>query len=386
MATTTTEHVTALAPANDNASDTTSTSQRSLGKRKGEEIPPPEPKRQLTPFERLKATKCQLDAGHAEPLLKTLTLDQWQVLARLPVTDAYQKLVQKLVQHHPDGRENELWKYHRKLWGFMQRMTGSCVAKTFGVAYFRETKFKFLRELLWYPFQSTEACLYGTKNEPRAQELFMRFQRTFIGEKTADGWELVDVSVHNFGCCVVRSKPWLAMSPDGVLLKKYMGPDGRTRTVRELVEYKCPWKRRNDTKVGHANLYPSHPVKKTDLTLPIPSSYYAQVQHGMRCMGVHEDYLTNLVAHFVVWSPAHTKPGQPVFRARNYQDTSTLFADEGGLLQHTVIPYNEPYATQLEAAATSFFFDDYLPVLYKKTQGELEVGEVSSSDLISLLE
>jgi hypothetical protein len=302
---------------------------------------------------------------------------------------------QATIASYPQGSSSPEWLAAR-----VGRLTGSVVGAVFGVNKY-DSPDKRLHEMLFSEFKGNAATQYGNDNEKtgaaRAFEDVMA-HRVDGNEVDEHGFTLVDVSVKDLGLCVCRSKPFLAMSPDGIMHETWRREDhfgshagasaflagvlesaadinrgeawlleaGITfaeeavvatvvKQKKVLVEYKCPYSKRNKGWSDAEDVYPLEQIKKATaprpfdnsdasndddkedeedeeedeevedekedkdssgnasqddvgdpLFLPMPSYYYAQVQYGMHILGVLDDMLTvPQTSYFVVWHPAY---------------------------------------------------------------------------------
>lgn len=316
------------------------------------------------------------------------------------------------------------------------RNTGSTAGAIHGVNKYCSRK-KQLRELLWNTFKGNIMTKWGNDHEDDAEACFTMWQkmRPFDEETDKDGFVLVDIDVENYGLCICRNSPFMAMSPDGFLVeiwerrvkqptadeielmhayiesrgeaeaadpenvpplpyeagvgkKKYrenglmreVRLDGvyEVKTKRILIEYKCPWKVHGKNWYDDEDLYPMEKIKKAGgIRLPVPSYYYAQCSYGMHTLGVLDDFLTAPeYTYFVVWHPANfRKPFPEFWTASNFSDTAITVAGEHGSIQICKIPYNQKYCLELEQEIRTFWHDEYAPALWRKLTGRLEQGE-----------
>jgi hypothetical protein len=141
------------------------------------------------------------------------------------------------------------------------------------------------------------------------------------------------------------------------------------KTKRILVEYKCPWGKKNKLVYDGVDLYAMESIKKAaGLHLPCPSYYFAQCSHGMHVLGVLDDMLSAPeFTYLVVWHPAAYEHGFPEFwTSENDAKTSFTVAGEHGTIQITKVPYIRAYCEELAAAVRQFWHEDYSPALWRK--------------------
>lgn len=174
------------------------------------------------------------------------------------------------------------------------------------------SKSELLRSMLWDTFKGNAATEYGTRNEPVAEQLYTRFQRRRKGLKDSDFF------VEHHGLFVPLERPWLGVSPDGLVTDGSEPPHRR----KGGLEIKCPFGRK---------MYPY-----------IPSMYYDQIQGTMGILGIPW-------WDFVVWTPSQT-------HVERYEFDPKYFSDE-------LLPRME-----------CFYMRDYLPRAILKGAGLLEEG------------
>jgi hypothetical protein len=379
-------------------------------------------------------------AGVTLELTHEQELEQIELFKHLitqPISKQDQWYVATIEQHldHPVNSSgdtaNPEWLRFRK-----GRNTGSTAGAVHGVNKYCSRKNQ-LRELLWNTFKGNHMTKWGNDHEDDAEACFTMWQkmRPFDEETDKDGFVLVLIDVENYGLCICRKSPFMAMSPDGFLVevwerrvkqatveevelmdtyieergeaeaadplnvpmmsyetkegeKKYrengvvreVRLDGvyEVKTKRILIEYKCPWKVHGKNWYDDEDLYPMEKIKKADgLRLPVPSYYYAQCSYGMHTLGVLDDFLTAPeYTYFVVWHPAPFRKPFPEFWCEsNFSDTAITVAGEHGSIQICKIPYNQKYCLELEQEIRTFWHEEYAPALWRKLTGRLDQGE-----------
>lgn len=367
-------------------------------------------------------------------------IELFKQLITMPISKQDQWYVATIEQHldhavnSSGDTANPEWLRFRK-----GRNTGSTAGAIHGVNKYCSRK-KQLSELLWNTFKGNIMTKWGNDHEDDAEACFTMWQkmRPFDEETDKDGFVLVGMDVENYGLCICRASPFMAMSPDGFLVEvwerrvpteqataaetklmnAYAAARGESEaadpanvpplpyetkeggekkrrengTVREvrldgvyevktkriLIEYKCPWKVHGKNWYDDEDLYPMEKVKKAGgIRLPVPSYYYAQCSYGMHTLGVLDDFLTAPeYTYFVVWHPAKFhKPFPEFWTASNFSDTAITVAGEHGSIQICKIPYNQKYCLELEQEIRTFWHDEYAPALWRKLTGRLEEGE-----------
>lgn len=344
-----------------------------------------------------------------------------------PISEQQQLQWQRIEQHDPVTKvANPDWLKSRLVKGFAKRLSGSSVGSIFGVNKY-SSPIKSLTEFLWPSFRGNAACHYGNHHEPIAENMFLNYQigRTIDGELSKDRqFILKNVDILNFGLCCRKELPLFGYSPDGVLEETWESVDDPsiTKTTRVLVEYKCPYSRRNttisDLQTRLGDLYPQNRIPYTgfeNLTLPVPPQYYAQVQWGHRVL--FDDVLHHPSpnecppAWFVVWCPAvHpdiqqrqqqlTSPSSQSYDSDyepglsplefiefgNLSQNSTFACSIEGTMQMTRVPHDQEFCSQMQATCERWWKEEYVPVLYDKLCGRLQKGEIScSSQAIDIL-
>lgn len=214
-----------------------------------------------------------------------------------------------------------------------------------------------LVDKLWGTFKGNAATAYGSFHEADAEARFMKWA-TKSDPST---------SLTTTGLLKCLEKPWLGVSPDGLLWRQLLEAHepinlvwrgtGANRTL-ELIEYKCP---------AYKKYTEDHPYSKYKHN--VPDYYYDQVQ-GI--MGLLNDHLDDdfgcpelagrpkiTAAWFVVWQPNQT------FITR--------------------CPFDADYWTKdLLPALSNWWFGQYLPALVHKENGLLTFGETKPTSVLEL--
>jgi hypothetical protein len=205
------------------------------------------------------------------------------------------------------------------------------------------------------------------------------------GRDAVEEWVVEAVDVLHYGMVLDRECARRGYSPDGVVQYRLRRVrDGEVRFLRELLEIKCPYSKREVRDFTSEDLYPCVAVKFSAQRCCVPVQYYAQVMFGHEVM--HKAALINSkVSNFVVWVPAHAeddedaedaeegeyagKDGGEVvreldnFEADTDEDTGQLMDDTDprvrtlrsinvltrphGTFQFTRVPHEEAFATLL---------------------------------------
>ena len=367
---------------------------------------------------------------------QTLPLQQQDFVKAFPSVDVFMKHLlepidreqqlrwQQVEQHDPVTQAaNPEWLRSRLVKGFAKRLSGSSVGGIFGVNKYSSPT-KSLSEFLWPSFRGNAACAYGNHHEPIVENMFTNWHlnRVIDSELNHDGYRLKRTEILNFGLCARRELPLFGYSPDGVLEEEWESVEDPsiTKTVRTLLEYKCPYSRRNttiadiETRLG--DLYPQNRIPHSGydgLTLPVPPSYYAQMQWGHRVL--YDDVLHYETpedcppAYFVVWCPAvhpliqqrqeQQKDSSPYDSYRpdglspldfvefqNSSQNSTFVCSVEGTMQITRVRHDPVFCKKMQETCERWWKEEYVPVLYDKLSGKIKHGEIScASTAIDIL-
>lgn len=359
------------------------------------------------------------------------TLDLFMAYLLQPITREQQAIWQKVEQHDPVTQTaNPEWLRSRLIKGYAKRLSGSSVGGIFGVNKY-SSPIKSLSEFLWPSFRGNAACAYGNHHEPIVENMFLNWQLTRVinSEISECGkYTLKNIDILNYGLCARRELPLFGYSPDGVLEEEWQAIDDPTtiKKKRILIEYKCPYSRRNTTikniqeKLG--DLYPQNRIPHTgfeDLTVPVPPQYYAQMMWGHRTL--YDDVLQYSApeecppAYFVVWCPAI----HPEIEERQNKHSSTSHDDDDdctisdeevdlsplefvefsnssrnstfacsveGTMQISRAKHDPVFCQKMEETCEVWWKEQYIPVLYDKLCGKIKHGEIScASTVIDIL-
>jgi len=240
----------------------------------------------------------------------------------------------------------------------------SITASSFGAAVGHnpyESPDALVRSKLWNTFQGNEATAYGTFHEPDASESFRKLiegplwptLESLVRASTQSS--IQSWTLHEVGLLKSATRPWMAVSPDGLLQLKTTS--GVSYWI--LVEYKCPAKLRDSD---------AHPYAKYKYC--IPEYYMDQMQGIMGLLKECPKLLTYIdheqtnfrgpeYAFFVVWQPR--------------QVHVTLVPANWTYIENTLMPTLE-----------SWFFQKYLPMATLKHNGELVQGTLQASPIIDI--
>lgn len=171
-------------------------------------------------------------------------------------------------------------------------------------------------EKLWSTFCGNEYTEYGTFHEHDARESLLKALETTL-RPTLESMmpDVVHFELIETGLLKHCDVPWIAVSPDGLLL--LISKTGQTKWC--LVEYKCPARLR-DSK--------SHPYAKDKHN--IPEYYYDQCQGIMGLLNEKPDILhmisearsSDLITDclFVVWQPHQMHITRMAFNDKYYSE------------------------------------------------------------------
>lgn len=190
-----------------------------------------------------------------------------------------------------------------------------------------------VRAMLWkHTFTGNEMTAWGTDKEPVACDWYEKRGQERVGKDNF--W------VEDTGLNVDVQRPWLAVSPDGLVHER--DPETGER-VDYLLEIKCPWSLK-DRKKGDGDFYPVVDLPN-GVSGPIPHYYYDQIQGVMGVLGLP-------YADFLVWTPEEA--------------------------QVTRFPFDRKYwEEELFPALREFFFEHYVPAAVDLLNGRLMPGDVT---------
>ena len=125
------------------------------------------------------------------------------------------------------------------------------------------------------------------------------------GWRCVDEWVVEAVDVLHYGMVLDRECARRGYSPDGVVQYRLRRcRDGEVRHLRELLEIKCPYSKREVREFTSADLYPCVAIKHSEARCCVPVQYYSQVMFGHEVM-YKAGLINSKVTNFVVWVPAH---------------------------------------------------------------------------------
>ena len=211
-------------------------------------------------------------------------------------------------------RENVEWLGFR-----YGRVTGSVCGQIMQAeSYGPQGKLKYMptiafRMLHPQPF-ATEAISWGLHNEPVAVEEYRKVFPKELG---------YDVQV-NQGLHVHPDKPWIAVSPDGVVewRGERMAGDKEAGYKKLLLEVKCPFSQRYDPDFNAKGFYLKEVANSNwfkyelDMTKVKARGYYWQMQLSMAVMDLE-------LAHLFVWTP--TKSEVIEVKRQSPEDEAKMF-------------------------------------------------------------
>jgi len=283
-----------------------------------------------------------------------------------PITKAKQLEMSAHVQHLPSKEANPEWLLTRT-----HRITGSKVGGIAGLTPPWQAASDVLRDLIWPHFVANKACEWGTTHEDDAEAALRCYYASLIGTYPEGTSKLLAFRIENMGAVVNLQESWMAMSPDGLLHLDWETDTGARVTETRLIEYKCPYRHRNVTCATTDDLYPLEHIPGSEVMLPIPLYYYAQVQWGM--LVFQNDIMgapPGLKAEFVVWAPA-TGP----LRVLSDRDGTRSVLTPRGLIQRCTVPYNQEFVGSMATTVRNFWHHKYVPAAVLKERGSLYEGE-----------
>lgn len=248
-----------------------------------------------------------------------------QVIARVNVTPEQAKEIENYEQ------KSEEWLDARK-----GRLTASNYGSIYGVNQYKSRR-SFLKDMVWgSKFRGCAATQWGSDNEPVAFAEYERIKLDEIArnmerldemseEEKDQAW--VDLEMSETGLVINPERPWLGNSPDGLIKVTYAS--GRVEVG--LLEIKCPY-----GKVFYSEKY----------GYAVPPQYMAQIQGTMGNIGFPW-------CDFFVWTPTGT--------------------------QLTRVDFDPAYWEDMLQSLTTFYFDEYIPLVVKKENGELDEGQLDQS-------
>ena len=220
-----------------------------------------------------------------------------------------------------------------------------------------ETPNALLKKMVWPELRrfGGPACQYGTEHEDDAESMYLMDRAIARDEDPS----LPEVTMRHTGLVVSQAHPWLAASPDGIILE-----DGKPVGIFEA---KCPfgasyaqamcggprlfYSNRDYKTVPADRPFPKLRTGKKHKTLfheNVPSQYYDQVIGQCAILGLP-------FADFVVWTRTAT--------------------------QITRVPFCRDYwENELFPALRDFYFNKYLPTMRLREEGELVHGTIRKTE------
>ena len=268
------------------------------------------------------------------------------------------------------------------------RFSGSTVSCHFGLNKYKSGK-KHAHEMVHgstFDGANSPPCQWGHGAEPWAEAAFDTWIQSFVGTvHQASGFRIVAARLDNFGMILHRNCARRGYSPDGVLAWTVQRPDGSQYEERELVEYKCPWGKRDLRDFTSMDIYNAEHIKKLErVYAPIPSMYACQQMYGMYLLK-RMKILTRRVSHFVTWFPAHDvdpeNPTQPVVAVLDSQTEGSVNVQTfpHGAFQYTRLEFDEAFTQKMIAACEKNWRKLVLPQLWMKLLADQRASRVVQS-------
>lgn len=352
--------------------------------------------------------------------LKQILKDRFQPYET--ITTLIRDTIMAFEQHFEGGGTNPKWLEAR-----MDLITGSILAGIVGWSPFSDQT-RTIMEKLWRSFTGNVATRYGTENESNANSATEVYYESLNGTVNPVNADEIQVSATVREVGLVRSVAFVfaGMSPDGILTREYKNTKtGAIRVQRQLLEFKCPYKRRNLTDHWPAyDLYDKYPVphvpgtKPNRFKQPIPQYYYTQLMWGGLIMGNHalapmlakspklaefmaphlskaiqlsdgdtlddvrcgEDLIdTDHPILFIVWAPCTDlckEIDTPEVYFTEPEACTQFIRTKFGAIQLTEVAYNHDFATWMVEEVFDFWLNMYMPRMVLKEQGVLLNGEL----------
>lgn len=329
------------------------------------------------------------------------TLKQFKEFLLQPISASKVEEMMQLEQHFENGQANPEWLRSRLIQSYAKRISGSSIAGVVGKNPYTNQQ-KALLDFLYPSFKGNACTIYGNKFEDTCENMFFKkmYTRVIEQERSPCGqFELQDVSIKHYGLCTRADRPFMGYSPDGVLEEVWQHIQTKeTHTKRILLEYKCPYSKRNATiktiKEKYGNLYPQK-IIDTDknIVLPVPIQYYCQIMMGM--LTLYDTVLQETSIHdvsdayFVVWCPAETGAEDDCFGLShedwvNDRKNAIIYSNTEGTIQVTRVQYNHQFAQNMIQDAEHWWKNEYVPLLYKKLAGEIAHNEITLTKPIDI--
>ena len=335
------------------------------------------------------------------------------------MTPALRDIIMSFAQHFENGDTNPDWLKAR-----LDLMTGSILAGIIDWSPY-SSPMNVIMQKLWRKFKGNAATRFGTFNEPNAQAATDDYYQSLNGTANPCNPNEIQVSSHIKEVGLVRSCSFVfaGMSPDGILVRTFRNlKTGVTRTQRQLLEFKCPYRHRDLT-----NHWPAYDLYKKEflphirgqkpgtLKQPVCQYYVPQLLMGGLIMGKHrlqpildkspklaafmtphlgkaaspfcgEDLIdTDHPILFIVWASCEDVRGKIVDPEVYYTDEaarSKFIRTKHGVIQHTEVAYDHDFATWMIEEVFDFWRNLYMPRMVKKDMGVLLENELDvPSDL-----
>lgn len=223
---------------------------------------------------------------------------------------------------------------------------------------------------IWSCFKGNAFTAFGTFHEKDASksleglldnELQITLQNYWLstGHTGSFKWRL-----HEVGLLKWHKKPWMAVSPDGILELYAAGPTAEGPTAEGaasewiLVEYKCPARQRDSD---------AHPYCKWPNN--VPNYYMDQIQGVMGLLNDAPELLPSMNGPF---NGPINGPKKCIFLVWQKHQVHISW-----------IPFEAKYwATSLEPGLRSWYFKKYLPMAYLKSIDGLVQGTLLAGSTI----
>lgn len=210
---------------------------------------------------------------------------------------------------------------------------------------------------IWSCFKGNAYTAFGTFHESDASRSLQKLLDTDLYDTLNKLWTPKGQwkwRLHEVGLLKWHKKPWMAVSPDG-LLELY---DSEGQSVWILVEYKCPARQRDSD---------SHPYARYNNN--VPEYYMDQMQGVMGLLNEDPSLMPSSTTSGAINGPKH----------------ALFVVWQKHQVHVTLVPFESKYyTTSLEPALRSWYFTKYLPRAYLKHTGSLVYGTLLAGSDISV--
>lgn len=335
------------------------------------------------------------------------------------MTPQLRDTIMSFAQHFENGDTNPDWLNAR-----LDIMTGSILAGIIDWSPY-SSPMNVLMDKLWRKFRGNAATRFGTFNEQNAQAATDDYYQSLNGTVNPCNPDELQVSSHIKEVGLVRSTTFVfaGMSPDGILIRTFRNmKTGATRTQRQLLEFKCPYRHRN--LVDHWPAYDLYKKeflphirggKPSTIKQPVCQYYVPQLVMGGLVMGKHRmrpllDKCPKLAAFmephlekapspfcgedlidtdhpllFIVWASCEDvrdNIADPEVYHTDDAARSKFVRTKHGVIQHTEVAYDHAFATWMLEEVFDFWRNMYMPRMVQKELGVLLENELDvPSDL-----